>query len=908
MAKFLRCLPLIVLGVMTACGGGGISNNSGNTGGGSKAAVLQSIAVTANNPSFPAGLTQQFTASGSYSDGTSKDLTSSVTWSSSNSRVATISATGVAKGVSAGSCTITATETSISGTASLMVGPPALTSITISSVAPSVAAGLTDQFTATGNYTDGSTQNLTSSVTWTVSNGSVASISSSGLASAKSNGSAVITAAMGSISGTSSLTVGSPLLVSISVNPASPSVGVGLTDQVTATGNYTDGSAQNLSSSVTWSVSNSALATISSGGLLNAISNGSATVTATSGSITGTAPLTITISLVSISVTPALPMIAPGTAQQFRATGTFTDNSTQDITSSVTWNSSDTTKATIITSGPTSGLVHALATGSSTIMASSGSISGSTTLTVSHGKLTSIAVTPANSTIPLGIIQQFTATGTFDDGTTQDITNTVTWSSSQPSLVSITVSGAATALNLGTVTITATANTITGSTALTINAANLNSLSIQPLNPTIAAGTTSKLSAIGLFSDGSTRDVSIQSAWISSTPGVATVASNGKLQGISAGQSTVTATLGSQTTSVTVTVSSATAVSISITPSISSVAPGTQVTFAATGLFTDSTTQVISSNVTWSSSDTTVATVGNSGGTRGIATAVGTGSAIISATFEGASGTAQMNVSGANLTGVTVNPASAVIAPASTQQYTAIATYDDGTSQNVSTIVTWSSSDTSVATVTAFGQATGQSSGTATIEADFGGASSTTTLLVESSGALTSIALNPSSATIPEQIIAPFTALGTFADNSQQDLTSVVTWTSSKASAATVSNVAGFRGFVTGVAPGSSTISAVFAGHAGTAPVAVTNATLISISIAPANPVITLGTGRTFTAMGIFSDGSAVNLSTQVAWSSSDVRVAVINANGQATSAGSGTTTITATLNGVSADTTLTVN
>jgi uncharacterized protein YjdB len=897
---------MITMGVMTACGGGGASTTTSNPNTSTPPTtnvVLKSIQVSAPNPSLTAGSTQQFTATGSYSDGSTKDLTTTATWSSSNSSVLTIAGGGTAKAMSAGNVVISATQANLSGNLSLVVAPPTLNSISVGSSGSSVTAGYAIQFSATGNYSDGSTQNLSSSVTWGVSNSTVATISTGGLVTGKSNGSEVVSATLGSISGAANLVVGPPALVSLAVSSANSSVGVGSTDQFAAIGTYSDGSTQNLTNSATWSVSSTPLATISNSGLLTAKSNGAAVITATSGSINGSAPLTITISLVSLAITPLTQTIAPSTDQQFRATGTFSDGSTQDLTGAVNWGSSNTAAATISNSAGTTGLAQGLQTGTTTITASSGSIlAPAATLTVSNVKLNSIAVTPATSTIPLGIVQQFTATATFSDGSTQDITNAVTWNSSQPTLASITVSGAATARNLGTMTITAASGSVSGSTSLTVNAGNLVSLSIQPASMTIAESTTSKLSAVGLFNDGSTRDVSAEATWTSSNPAFATIQTNGKLQGISPGSSTVTATLGSQTASANVNVTNATVVSISVTPSITSIAPGTQVTFAATGQFSDSSTQVISSNVNWSSSNSAVASVSNLS-----AAGVSAGSATVSANFEGVTGTAQLNVSGANLTGITITPASAILAPASTQQYTAIASYDDGTSQNVSTLVTWSSSATNVATVTAFGQATGQSSGLATIAASYGAFSSTANLLVEAAP-LTSIVVTPSNSTIPEQILAGLTAIGTFGDGNTQDLTAAVIWTSSQASVATVSNAAGTRGQVTGVAPGTSTISAIFAGQIGPATVTITNATLVSLNIISVSNDINVGNTEGFFATGTFSDGSTVNLSTQVAWSSSNVSVAVITAQGLSTGVGSGSTTITAILNGVSTTVVLTVN
>jgi hypothetical protein len=83
--------------------------------------VLVSIAVTPANPSITAGGQQQFTATGTYSDGSHQDLTNSATWTSSIPSVATISGTGLATGVAVGTTTIQATSGSIYGTTTLTV-------------------------------------------------------------------------------------------------------------------------------------------------------------------------------------------------------------------------------------------------------------------------------------------------------------------------------------------------------------------------------------------------------------------------------------------------------------------------------------------------------------------------------------------------------------------------------------------------------------------------------------------------------------------------------------------------------------------------------------------------------------------------------------------------------------------
>ncbi len=140
-------------------------------------------------------------------------MTASVTWTSSKTSVATISNTGSPRGLAtaltAGATTIKAAHGTISGISILTVAAagPTLTSITISPNAPSIPIGTQQQFTATGNYLDGSTQDLTETAAWSSSAPSIASISTFGLASTVASGQATIAASVGAISGSTSITI-----------------------------------------------------------------------------------------------------------------------------------------------------------------------------------------------------------------------------------------------------------------------------------------------------------------------------------------------------------------------------------------------------------------------------------------------------------------------------------------------------------------------------------------------------------------------------------------------------------------------------------------------------------------------------------------------------------------------------
>jgi hypothetical protein len=169
-----------------------------------------------------------------------------------------------------------------------------------------VAKGLTQQFTATGTFSDNSTQNLTSQVTWASATPSVATITAGGLATGVIPGTSSISATLGSVSGSTVLTVSAAVLQSIVVTPANPSVAKGLTQQFTATGTFSDNSTQNLTSQVTWASATPSVATITAGGLATGVTPGTSSISATLGSVTGSTVLTVSLGVVgSVTITPS---------------------------------------------------------------------------------------------------------------------------------------------------------------------------------------------------------------------------------------------------------------------------------------------------------------------------------------------------------------------------------------------------------------------------------------------------------------------------------------------------------------------------------------------------------------------------------------------------------------------------
>jgi len=435
--------------------------------------------------------------------------------------------------------------------------------------------------------------------------------------------------------------------------------------------------------------------------------------------------------LVSITITPALPAIPLGTTEQFVATGTFTDGSTQNITGSVQWASSDTSIATISNAPGFLGLATSVANGTSNISATSGSVSASTTLTVSVAALVSITVNPPGPSIALGTAQQFTATGIFTDGSTQDLTVSSTWSSSNTAVATVSSSAVGTAIATGMATITATLGGVSGSTLLTVTPASVVSISVSPATAAIPLGITQPFTAFGTFTDGSTQDVTNSAHWSSSAPGVATVSNTpggaGLTSTVGSGNTIISATFGGVTGSASLTVSNAVLAAIDISPQSSTVPIGGSQQFTAIGLYTDGSAVNITTSVTWVTSSPSVAAISSTSGSQGLSTGVGQGNARISAVLGSVAGSTTLTVNDW-LVSITVAPANYTILLGANQQFTATANYASGLINDVTGSVLWNSSASSVASINSSGLATGVAIGQAAINASIGSISGSTTL------------------------------------------------------------------------------------------------------------------------------------------------------------------------------------
>ena len=263
---------------------------------------IASVTVTPSTFSMPAVSTKAFIATAF--DAAGNVITGrAVSWSSSNPALATISAQGVLTAASSpGVVVVTATVEGFTATAAVTIMPPTVATVTLNTFGAVLTVGGTQVMVATAYDAQGG-EIVGRTVTWTTANAAVATISSAGVVTATGAGSTTVTATIDEVRASASVQVTAPVSAVV-ISPRSASLLIGAVQQLSATS--LDAAGNTLTRrAVVWTSSNSAVASVSSQGLLTAIAAGSATITATVEGQTSTMPATVTIaSVTSVSLLP----------------------------------------------------------------------------------------------------------------------------------------------------------------------------------------------------------------------------------------------------------------------------------------------------------------------------------------------------------------------------------------------------------------------------------------------------------------------------------------------------------------------------------------------------------------------------------------------------------------------------
>src|SRR6202165_5260675 len=246
---------------------------------------------------------------------------------------------------------------------------------------------------------------------------------------------------------------------------------------------------------------------------------------------------------------------------------------------------------------------------------------------------------------------------------------------------------------------------------------SLTFVSLTPTNPTLTLSlsppATRPFVAIGTYSFGNPQDITNQLTWVSADTTVATMDNKGVATAVGSGRVIVTGSIQDpvslkifQVSTVLTVVPQLTGITIS--PASTQIAKGTAQQFTATAKYNDGTSPDITSLVAWHSTQSAIATVSSSPGTQGLALAASPGSTSISASLGTVSSSpSSLTVSNANLVSISVTPAASTVPLATSQQFVANGSFDDGTQQNIREPANWHSSSPTLARVSSIGVVAG---------------------------------------------------------------------------------------------------------------------------------------------------------------------------------------------------------
>ncbi len=538
------------------------------------------LTVTAAAPQVPLGGSVRLTATVKRGDGTTADVTEEAVWSSENPARFSVSndagSRGVAVALSVGTGTVVATYTP-SGAAAITSKPLSLAGIAAAPKALAVvpltlAAGTRALAHADATLTDGTTLDVSSSVTWSVAPAGLATVSNTvghwgEVTAGHQAGSGTLAATLGDLSAQGTLSVTAAVLTSIAVTASPASAPAGHSVQLTATGTFSDGSTQDLTTQVAWSSPGGGLAITPAGeatpleeGLFSAV----ATFDGVSGQaeVAGLAP--VIDSLASLS--PAKVTLGVGQTASLKLTALYSDETQQDDTAdaAVKWAAAD---PTLVGFGSQPGTVIGKAPGQTTVTATLADSTATTTVIVTApASLTPVAlvVSPQTSTLETGQCFLFTATVTYSDGSSGDASAIGGWTSSDTTVLApgnapSTFCGA----GVGSATLTATLGDATGTAQVAVAQRpppyqkKPTAIELGPTGATMVAGDCLGFSATIDYDDGSTSDGAGVVAFSSSDPTVLAYASGAgddEFCAVAPGTANVVATLGSLQGQVSVTV------------------------------------------------------------------------------------------------------------------------------------------------------------------------------------------------------------------------------------------------------------------------------------------------------------------------------------------------------------------
>ena len=662
----------------------------------------------------------------------------------------------------------------------------------------------------------------------------------------------------------------------IQITPGLYSLPKGLSFSFTATAYFDDGSMMDVTDEVVWESKQANVLSVETGlnnpGYAYAASVGEAKVVATLTTqhrdfISNTATITVTdAELENIVLFPVKTVVPKGIQVRYRAYGYFSDRSSFDITRLATFQSSDSSVALLSKSSGVTAIVDSVGEGVTNITATfQGMSSNVAELEVTSAVMSSLQITPAQATVPTETVDNFTATAYFSDGTSKDVTKQASWSSDDTSIVSIVPSGEdgglASALKHGTVNITATFDGKKSNTAvITVVGKALTDIHLVPAYTVeLPKGTTKTYKVWAYYDDSTAKDVTALSTLSIEDTSIATIETSGEFRGrvhaIEVGDTLVKAQYRGQTDTAPLKVTSPNLQSIKIIPEGNIIVPvDTQDNFRAMAYYSDGTNKDITEYATWNSSESEIVSIVPSGVDGGLAYAISSGDANITATYKSkTSDPTSVTVEGKTIKYVQIVPNNETIFEGEEKQYRVFVVYDDYTQKDVSDQVRIQSLQPNIAIADSKNIIHGVLEGTAELSVTFEGVKSEREFvhIIPQPIAYT-IEIVPSSVSVPHNAEGNFQAIKHNSDGRQEDITNSVTWSSSDNHIVDINATGYAKADSNNI--GLATITATDGTISADANVTVTAKSVKNIQITPNNMSITVNETLKYEVSVIYDD------------------------------------------------------
>jgi trimeric autotransporter adhesin len=741
---------------------------------------------------------------------------------------------------------------------------------------------------------------VTGDVDWSLEGDPVGQMKAPGVVYTDAAGTAQVVAQMNGQRVEVSLTVIAPEadVIAIQVEPQGITVPEGFAVPVQLLAFYSDGQVREVSDIADWSSLAPSLVRVDfndfGAPLLFGLAVGAGDVRATFGAFSADVAVTVeAASLEQIDIVPATAFVPAGSTNALEAIGRFSDGTYLNVTDGVVWESSNLQVATISNDSGAKGIVTGLAEGEVEISAISvgGEATGVAQLTVTPAEIISLDITPALIELAAGLSITVRASAVLTNQDAIDVTQEAIWAVAEPDMAFLSGGTGFLPLRLETVVpgetvLTATYAGVTAEAQVSISAAVLEAVELEPQDLVMSAGTDRQLIFTGTYSDGEHNNINANATWTTSDPEIAVVTESppGRVSSQTPGTSTIMASFAGLSATTEVTVTDAVVVAVQVFPALVTAPAGDDVLFNAYAIYSDDTQRWITQESTWEVGDAAIASVSNALGEKGKAVGQVPGSTTVVVNFDGFSDAATLHVSDAEIDYAFAVPLYMGLHVGQKQMGRMLAAYTNGVTLEVGDQSTWISADPSIAQVSNAagnrGQVTGLSAGETFIYGNFQGHETEIYVYVSDSEIVDILIWPPQTFLVPDLVTNVY-LVASYEDDPEdyQNLTPEGIWSTDDENIATVGNFPFGAGLINAHSPGPVTVTARYGEYTVTQDYFVQDLDVESMELSPNSTILAVDGSQSFVAFAEFSNGSTHDVSSSSDFSSGDSATATFLEN-----------------------------